>query len=85
MLDHFFAGTTCMSFLVICMFFLHFWQKTRDRLFLFFAAAFGVFMTERAVRVIMRAETEWAPYIYTIRLIGFVLILLAIVDKNRRS
>jgi hypothetical protein len=85
MFDQFLAGTTCMSYLVICMFFMRFWQKTRDRLFLFFAAAFAVFMTERIVRLLMQTETDWEPYIYSIRLSGFILILLAISDKNRRS
>jgi hypothetical protein len=85
MFDHILAGTTCMSYLVICMFFVRFWQKTHDRLFLFFTAAFAVFMTERVVRLLMEAETDWAPYVYMIRLSGFILILLAIADKNRRS
>jgi len=33
----------------------------------------------------MRIDTEWAPYVYLVRLAAFVLILIAILDKNRRS
>ena len=60
-------------------------KRTRDRLFLFFAAAFVVLTAERMIRVPNGLELEWAPYVYSIRLAAFVLILVAIVDKNRRS
>lgn len=85
MLNQFFAGAAAVTLLVIAMFFIRFWKRTRDRLFLFFAGAFGFLMVERIVRSCMSVETEWAPYVYTIRLIAFVLIIIAIIDKNRRS
>lgn len=85
MLNQFLAGAATVSLLVIAMFFIRFWKRTRDRLFLFFTGAFGFLMIERIVRASMSVETEWAPYVYTIRLIAFVLIIIAIVDKNRRS
>lgn len=85
MLNQFLAGAATVSLLVIAMFFLRFWKKTHDRLFLFFAGSFGFLMIERIVRACMRVETEWAPYVYTLRLIAFVLIIVAIVDKNRRG
>lgn len=85
MLNPFFAGAATVSLLVIVMFFLRFWKRTRDRLFLFFAGAFVVMMIERIVRAVMEVENEWAPYVYLVRLAAFVLILVAIVDKNRRS
>ncbi len=79
------AGTNCMSLLVIALFFIKFWRKTRDRLFIYFSGAFLLFMAERIVRSFMAVETDWAPYVYSIRLSAFVLILIAIADKNRRS
>lgn len=85
MLNQFFAGAATVSLIVISMFFLRFWKRTRDRLFLFFAGAFSFLMLERIVRACMRVETEWAPYVYTVRLIAFVLIIVAIIDKNRRG
>jgi hypothetical protein len=84
MLNQFFAGAATISLLVIALFFLRFWKKTHDRLFLFFASAFFVLMLERIVRALMAVETEWAPYVYTVRLFAFVLIIVAVVDKNRR-
>jgi hypothetical protein len=85
MLNSFLAGAAVISLLVIALFFLRFWKKTRDRLFLFFASAFFVLMIERIVRVFMAVETEWAPYVYTVRLFAFVLIIVGVVDKNRRD
>lgn len=85
MLNQFFAGAATISLLVIALFFLRFWKRTQDRLFLFFAGAFVFLMLERIVRAVMTVETEWAPYVYTIRLLAFVLIIVAVVDKNRRS
>lgn len=85
LLNEFFAGAASMSLLIIALFFIRFWRKTHDRLFIYFAAAFLVLMFERIIRAAMEAETDWAPYVYTVRLLAFVLILIAIVDKNRRT
>jgi hypothetical protein len=85
LLNQFLNGAAMMSLLVIACFLLRFWKRTRDRLFLFFSAAFMILMIERIVRAVMLVETEWAPFVYTIRLAGFVMIIAAVVDKNRRS
>jgi hypothetical protein len=85
MINQFFAGAAVVSLLVIACFFLRFWDRTRDRLFLFFAGAFSFLMIERIVRAVMVVDNEWAPYVYMLRLAAFVLIIVAIVDKNRRS
>jgi hypothetical protein len=84
MLNPFLAGAATISLLVIALFFIRFWKKTHDRLFLFFASAFFVLMFERIFRALMPVETEWAPYVYTVRLFAFVLIIVGVVDKNRR-
>ncbi|MEP6669022.1 MAG: DUF5985 family protein [Chthoniobacter sp.] len=85
MLNTFLAGAICMGCLIAALFFVRFWKTTRDRLFLFFAAAFLVLMSERAIRELMDIKTEWVPVVYSLRLGAFLLILLAIVDKNRRA
>lgn len=84
MLNQFLAGATAVSLFIAALFFLRFWKKTHDRLFLFFSSAFLVLMAERIIRASMAVENEWAPYVYTVRLFAFILIILAIVDKNRR-
>ena len=64
-------------------FFIRFWRKTRDRLFVFFAAAFLPLGVERLAILITSAELH--SYCYLIRLAAFLLIIFAILDKNRRG
>jgi Family of unknown function (DUF5985) len=85
MLDTFLSGAISMGFLVISLFFVRFWRTTRDRLFLFFAAAFVLLLAERLLRVAFDIRTEWLPGVYLLRLFAFSMILIAIVDKNRRA
>ena len=85
MSETFLSGAVSMGFFVISLFFVQFWKETRDRLFLFFAAAFLLLLVERVVRAAFDIDSEWAPAIYLLRLIAFVLIIIAIIDKNRRA
>jgi hypothetical protein len=85
MLNAFLGGATSMGFFIAGLFFVRFWRSTRDRLFLYFAAAFFVLTTERIVREGMQIQTEWVPYVYMLRLAAFVLILVGVLDKNRRT
>jgi hypothetical protein len=72
-------GAITMANFVASLFFLRFWDKTRDRFFLFFAIAFSV---EASGRLIMGLSDETQPCFYLIRLLAYSLILLAIIDKN---
>ena len=83
MVQLFLSGAIVMACLTITFFFVHFWQKTKDRLFLTFAAAFGLLMLERLILVILGFSHEFAPFVYLVRLAAFVLIILAVIDKNR--
>jgi len=74
-----------MGFLVISLFFLRFWQKSRDRLFIFFSLAFLLLLIERIVRHSFEVGSEWQPATYCFRLVGYGLILFAVIDKNRRA
>lgn len=85
MSDPFLSGAIFMGFLAISLFFVRFWKTTRDRLFLFFSAAFLLLTVERLVREVWKFQIEWAPALYLFRLCAFVLILVAIIDKNRRD
>ncbi|HEY0093029.1 MAG TPA: DUF5985 family protein [Archangium sp.] len=69
--------------LVAGLFFLRFWRKTRDRFFAFFAASFWLMGLHRVVVLALRDSNEHLVAAYLIRLFAFVLILVAIVDKNR--
>jgi len=84
MLKAFLSGAISMACLTIALFFLRFWRQTGDRLFVAFAAAFGLLMVERLMLATVNASHELAPYIYMVRLVAFALIMGAVVDKNRR-
>jgi hypothetical protein len=78
----FLSGATALAYLLAGVFFLRFWRKTRDRLFLHFAFAFWLFMLNQILSSILGANGEHTGYAYILRVLGFGLIILAIVDKN---
>jgi hypothetical protein len=77
------SGAIIMANLVVGLFFLRFWRRTRDRLFAMFAAAFWILAANRIVLTSLHEESEFRTPVYALRLAGFVLILIAIIDKNR--
>ena len=77
------SGAILMGYLVTGLFFLRFWRETRDRLFLIFAVAFVILGTQRLALVLTREMLETQTGLYLIRLFAFLLILGAIIDKNR--
>ena len=76
-------GAIAMANLIIGLFFLRFWKKTRDRFFLFFAVAFVLEGINRVLLGLSQGSNENEPIFYLVRLLSYVLILIAIVDKNR--
>ena len=84
-LNLFLWGASAVASWTAGLFFLRFWRETRDRFFALFAAAFwcltlnwiGLALTEPPDE----ARTLW----YLVRLIAFVLIIAAIIDKNRSA
>lgn len=85
MLKPFISGAIAMACFTIALFLFRFWRRTRDRLFLMFSAAFALMMIERIILVTIGSSHEFAPYVYLVRLLAFVLIIAAIVDKNRKA
>ena len=70
---------------VVGLFFLHFWRVSRDRFFLFFLGAFWLFSVNWIYVGLMPPRLESRHLVYLVRLAAFVLIIIGIVDKNRRS
>lgn len=79
----FLSGAVAFGFLVCGLFFLRFWKRTRDELFIAFAIAFALLGTGQAVLALANIPTEERGSIYLFRLAAFVIILFAIVRKNR--
>lgn len=78
-------GALTMASFVIGLRFLRFWRLSRDRFFVFFTAAFWTMGIGWVVRTFDLGVSEHAHLVYLPRLLGFLLIIVAIVDKNRRA
>lgn len=76
------AGGLTLGWLAIGVFFLKFWRRTGDGLFLAFAIAFGLLATNQAVPVLFGIASEDQGYVYLLRLAAFLLIILAVLRKN---
>ena len=85
LLVHLVSGAIVMGYGVAGLFFLRFWRETRDRLFLIFAGAFWILGAQRLALAFSRDMVEDDTGLYLVRLFAFLLILGAIVDKNRSS
>jgi hypothetical protein len=79
-----FSGALAATSFAVGLFFLKFWRMSRDRLFLFFSLAFWVLSLNWIVIIIDQPILESRHDAYVIRLLAFVLIIVAVVDKNRR-
>jgi peptidoglycan/LPS O-acetylase OafA/YrhL len=79
----FLGGALAAGYVVTALFFLRFWRETRDRLFAIFAAAFTLLALQRVLLALDSAPAEDRTWYYSIRLVAFLLILVAVVDKNR--
>jgi uncharacterized membrane protein HdeD (DUF308 family) len=78
-------GAISMASLVVGLFFLHSWRKTHDRFFLFFSISFFVEGINRAALGLSSNPNEGRPFFYIVRFLSFLLILIAIVFKNREK
>jgi hypothetical protein len=78
----FLSGALTLGFVVIGGFFVQFWRRTRDRLFLVFALAFWLFALNQLLSTILEPAVREIRYEYVLRVLGFVLILFAIAGKN---
>jgi hypothetical protein len=86
MITQFFLGIVVMGSLVAGLFFLRFWRKTRDRLFMIFALAFWILGLNWTLLAMTSPEDEATrAMFYTVRLFAFILIIYAIIDKNRAA
>jgi Gpi18-like mannosyltransferase len=77
-------GLTTMGFAAVGLFFLRFWSRSDDVFFALFAAAFWLFAVNQGV-VGLLGFSDSEGLAYLLRLVGFVLIIFAIVSKNRAT
>ena len=80
----FLSGLIAMGFFVAGLFFFRFWRRTADALFAFFALAFWVLALNQTLTAFSRIPLEERTWLYLLRLVAFVLILVGIALKNRQ-
>ena len=75
-------GAIAMASFIASLFFIRFWVTTKDRFFLYFSFSFFIEGIGRILIGLNKYTTEQEPLIYLIRLISFIVIIIAILDKN---
>ncbi|AKT37456.1 DUF5985 family protein [Chondromyces crocatus] len=83
-MNEYISGASTLGYAVVAMFFLRFWRQTNDRLFFIFSAAFWLLALGRIAVHAVQVADDHLHYLYLLRLLAYVLILYAIIDKNRR-
>jgi hypothetical protein len=78
----FLSGAVTLAYVVATLYFVHFWRRTSDRLFLAFALAFALLALNQVTVFTLGVDDERYNYAYILRVLGFILILVAIIDKN---
>jgi hypothetical protein len=84
-MNTFLSGALAMASWVVGLLFLRYWRRTHDRLFARFALAFWVLSLNWITIAIVAPSHETRHYFYLFRLVAFLLIIWAIVAKNRES
>jgi hypothetical protein len=78
-------GLLTMASAVASLLFLRYGKVTRERLFLFFSAAFLAMTLNWLGLALIEPDNEHRHIAYLLRLLAFVLILAGIIDKNVRA
>lgn len=81
----FFTGALMVCCIVPGLFFLKFWRKTHDNLFRNFSLAFFILAFERIVLGFLGSEHEPSQWVYLIRLTAYLMIIYAIINKNKAT
>lgn len=81
-LNAFLLGVIATTSITAAVFFLRFWKRTRDSLFLAFAVAFLIEGVNRIAVLEVERPNEGSPWTYVVRLIAFLIILAGILNKN---
>jgi hypothetical protein len=81
----FVSGAIAMGYLAAALFFLRFWRDTADRLFGYFALAFGMLAAQRTLLSLFTYHPAVEVSLYVVRALAFVVLIVGILDKNRRE
>lgn len=83
----FIDGVLMTMFMCSAGFFIRYWRSSGDRLYALFALAFFILGANRVLLAMyshaIAPVQEHHVILYTVRLAAFLIILVAILDKNR--
>ena len=82
---YFVAGAVALGYMLAAMFFLRFWKRTGELLFLSFSVAFALLSVGQIVIAAANIYVEDSSAAYLVRLGAFAIIILAVWRKNRPS
>ena len=81
-MDQFLRGIAAAECVTIGLFFLRYFRRDRDRLFMFFSLSFFLLAADRIALATAAAYGESTALPYWARAFAYLLIVVAIVDKN---
>jgi hypothetical protein len=81
----FLLGFTAAGCLVVSLFFFRFWRASADRFFALMGLAFAIFGANRLALSFLEEDSEARPVVYLVRLLAFLVIVAAILDRNKRA
>ena len=77
-------GAIVMASFVAGLFFFRYWRSSRDKFFLYFALSFWIEAADRVAFGMLGPSSEFDPLLYGARVLAYGLIVLAILQKNRK-
>ena len=81
-LSNFLSGAIAMGYVVAGVFFIRFWLRVRDFLFLAFALAFWLLAANQTIVTLSGISREELSEVYILRLIAFTIVIIAVLRKN---
>lgn len=82
MVEGFLVGVVATASLTCSLFFVRFFRRTRDVLFLAFALVFFVEAATRVATLSLARPNESSPWFYVIRAICYLMVVVVTVRKN---
>lgn len=84
-MEQFLSGAIVMGFAVAGLLFLSYWRRTRQSLFLAFAASFFLLAINYTWLAVTEIPVEERSPLFLVRLLAFAMIIVAIIQSNRPS
>jgi uncharacterized membrane protein len=81
----FLSGVATMGFFIATLFFVRFWRRTKEKLFLAFGCSFFLFSVNQMLVAFANLPKEDESLFYLLRLAGFLILIAAIVAQNLKA